>query len=608
MLRALAIFVLLMLVPPAWAQRSTGTGFAIAPGLVVTNHHVVAGCDTLEVVVPGQGRRPARRIAEDAQADLALVYALGLPGTVASLRTTPARLGEQAYAFGFPLAGALASSGNFTSGLVSALRGLGDREGELQFTAPVQPGNSGGALLDRSGLVIGVVQGKLDAVRAARVTGDIPQNVNFAVSGEALARFLDKHQAAASRQGPRDAVDATVIAERAQGFSFQIACEGAARTAQPRGPQAPGAAPDAAADAERALGLTVTDTKYVQLWLLALGHDPGEPDGVIGPATRRAIRAFQRARGIAETGYLSAPAMAALRRDGPPALARALAGHRFRDCPECPEMVVVPLGSFVMGAAPGEEEAEGVPQDFRGRSTPQASIRIPAPLAVGILEVTRGQFAAFVRATGHAMGSSCWAWDGSKYAERAGATWLSPGFFQDDRHPVVCVSWDDAQAYLRWLSGRTGKSYRLLSEAEWEYAARAGSQARRPWGDSAEPGCAHANIADATARRVVGGITGGTACDDGHGHTAPVGSYRANAFGLHDMIGNVWEWTADCWNENLSGVPADGSARTSGDCSRRVLRGGSWVSGPWFARSANRIWFTAGYRFVYGGFRVARTL
>jgi formylglycine-generating enzyme required for sulfatase activity len=573
---------------------------------VVTNHHVVAGCSSLSIVLPGQERRTARLIAEDREADLALVYALGLPGSVAPLRSTPARLGEQVYAFGFPLAGALSSSGNFTSGLVSALRGLGDRAGQLQFSAPIQPGNSGGALLDRSGLVIGVVQSKLDTVRAARVTGDIAQNVNFAVSGEVLARFLSKHQAGVPQRQPGGALDTTVIAEQAQGFSFRITCDASARSAAQQAPQP--AAPSDAADAERALALSPDAIRNVQLWLMALGHDPGSADGVIGPATRRALRSWQRAKGIAETGYLAPSSLAAIRQDGPPALSRALAGYRFRDCQECPEMVILPPGSFLMGAAPGEEEAENLPSDFRGHSSPQVQVRIGSAFAVGRMEVTRGEFAAFVRETGHATGSSCWAWDGSKWAERSGANWRAPGFSQDDRHPAVCVSWGDAQAYVRWLSSKTGKSYRLLSEAEWEYAARAGSQTRRPWGDSAEAGCGHANIADASARRQVSGITWGTQCDDGHGYTSAAGSYRANGFGLHDMIGNVWEWTADCWNENLSGLPTDGSARTSGDCARRVLRGGSWLYYPRSARSAGRGRITTGSRFDDLGFRVARTL
>lgn len=282
-------------------------------------------------------------------------------------------------------------------------------------------------------------------------------------------------------------------------------------------------------------------------------------------------------------------------------------GEVFRDCPGCPEMVVVPAGEYFMGVAPGEEAEEAVLQ-FPSRKTPQWHIRIGAPFAIGRMEVKRGEFGDFVREMNYTVGDSCWAWENSRWNNSGNASWRSPGFMQDDRHPVVCVSWNDAQAYVAWLSRKTGKSYRLLSEAEWEYAARAGMQSRRPWGDKAEAGCEHANIADATARRQVAGINWGTSCDDRHAYTAPAGRYQANGFGLHDMIGNAFEWAADCWNESLVGGPVDGTARTDGDCSRRVIRGGSWSVDSTSARSAYRGQLTSGYRGGAYGFRVARTL
>jgi hypothetical protein len=208
----------------AWAQGSGGTGFAIANELVLTNQHVVESCASLSLVIPGKKRQTAHVVAEDKEADLALIYSPGLSSSIVMLRSTPARLGEQVYAFGFPLIGTLSSSGNFTSGLVSSLRGLRDRSGELQFTAPIQPGNSGSALLDQAGLVIGVVQSKLDTISASRITGDIAQNVNFAVSGEVLTRFLQKHQVKIRTLPSERTLTSTVIARRAQDFSFQIHC------------------------------------------------------------------------------------------------------------------------------------------------------------------------------------------------------------------------------------------------------------------------------------------------------------------------------------------------------------------------------------------------
>ena len=279
--------------------------------------------------------------------------------------------------------------------------------------------------------------------------------------------------------------------------------------------------------------------------------------------------------------------------EGPP-------GSTFRDCPECPEMVVVPAGRFQMGSP----ESEADRYDAEG---PVHRVTFERPFAVGVHEVTRGEFARFVSEKGRAMGNACWTYEGGEWKERSGRHWKSPGFSQTDGHPVGCVSWDDAKAYVGWLSGETGEEYRLLSEAEWEYVARAGTETARYWGESERGQCRYANGADRTAKRHNSGWTT-VDCDDGHYRTAPVGSYEANGFGLHDVLGNVWEWTEDCWNGSYWGAPRDGSAWTSGDCYRRVLRGGSWNYVPWFLRSADRVRGTTGIRFDDYSFRVARTL
>ena len=178
-----------------------------------------------------------------------------------------------------------------------------------------------------------------------------------------------------------------------------------------------------------------------------------------------------------------------------------------------------------------------------------------------------------------------------------------------DSHPVVCVSWNDAKAYVRWLSGETGEAYRLLSEAEWEYVARAETRTARYWGESESGQCRYANGLDEAWERGHADRPWAIAsCDDGHTKTAPVGRYEANGFGLRDVLGNVWEWVEDCWNDSYAGAPRDGSAWTSGECGRRVLRGGSWFDSPGALRSANRFRNPAGGRFGSGGFRVARTL
>jgi formylglycine-generating enzyme required for sulfatase activity len=174
--------------------------------------------------------------------------------------------------------------------------------------------------------------------------------------------------------------------------------------------------------------------------------------------------------------------------------------------------------------------------------------------------------------------------------------------------PVINVSWDDAKEYVRWLGSRTGHEYRLPSEAEWEYAARAGTETPRYWGNAANGACGYANVHDETSKRENEFDWEHYRCDDGYAETAPVGSFGASRFGLYDVLGNVLEWVEDCWHDNYGGALVDGSAWTSGGCGGRVLRGGSWGNGPRLMRSAVRGRDGTGYRDFNVGFRVARTL
>ena len=217
--------------PGVAAQVSSGTAFAVAPALLITNQHVIAGCSSIDVFA-ADGRRPGVIVDADDQIDLALLRVNGLKGATARLRSPRnIRLGEPVMVFGFPLAGSLSSTGNFTSGLVSALRGLNDTAGELQITAPVQPGNSGGPLMDASGLVIGVVQAKLDALRAAIATGDIPQNINFAISLEVLADFLAKNKVSFRHGAISAPLETARVAELAQSFTYRVECRGRSQQA-----------------------------------------------------------------------------------------------------------------------------------------------------------------------------------------------------------------------------------------------------------------------------------------------------------------------------------------------------------------------------------------
>ena len=172
---------------------------------------------------------------------------------------------------------------------------------------------------------------------------------------------------------------------------------------------------------------------------------------------------------------------------------------------------------------------------------------------------------------------------------------------------MLCVSWNDARAYAQWLSRKTGKRYRLPTEAEWEYAARAGTTTSRYWGDDPAQACRYANVAD-QSRLQTWGFGQKHDCTDGHYFTAPAGGHAPNRFGLYDMIGNVWEWTEDCWNASYAGAPVDGSAWLAGDCAQRVERGGSWSTVPRFARSGARHKNSADYRDNLTGFRVGRNL
>ena len=174
---------------------------------------------------------------------------------------------------------------------------------------------------------------------------------------------------------------------------------------------------------------------------------------------------------------------------------------------------------------------------------------------------------------------------------------------------MVCVSWDDAKAYVAWLRKKTGKGYRLPSEAEWEYAARAGTQTARYWGNNPNEACRYANVADTTTGPSGNTWTKRHECSDGFWFPAQVASFVANNFGLHDVIGNVWEWVEDCYHDSYTGAPGDGSAWTSGGCSvGRVLRGGSWYDYPQIARSAKRGRCVSTLRNISDGFRLARML
>ena len=222
--------------------------------------------------------------------------------------------------------------------------------------------------------------------------------------------------------------------------------------------------------------------------------------------------------------------------------------------------------------------------------------------------MTRGEFAAFVRNSGHSGSEGCSYYKRSgKWKKDSSRSWRDPDFSQTDNHPVTCVSWDDAKAYVGWLARKTGKDYHLPSESGWEYAARAGTTTARYWGEDADRACGYGNVYDRTSKSKNKYGWEHHDCRDGYVKTAPVGSFRANDFGLHDVLGNVWEWVEDCYQANYDLAPRDGSAWTKG-CMGRVLRGGAWAAGPTGLRAAVRISDDTVHRINLVGFRIARTL
>jgi formylglycine-generating enzyme required for sulfatase activity len=272
-------------------------------------------------------------------------------------------------------------------------------------------------------------------------------------------------------------------------------------------------------------------------------------------------------------------------------------GEVFRDCPACPLMKVLPRGEFMQGSAASDADT----QRFE---LPQHKVSIREPFTMGVYDVTVNEYSQFVADSGYgiigcALYAGIWRTSGE-------VSWKNAVAAQTPQHPVTCVSWQDARQFALWLSQRTGHTYRLPSASEWEYAARAGSTASRPWSDPSQA-CTYANLADQTAAQRYPGWRV-QPCADHFVQSAPVGSFSANAFGLYDTLGNVFQWVSDCWADDYQDAPSDGSARADGDCAQRELRGGSWFSRPDYVRVSYRNRFPTDYRSNTVGFRLLREI
>lgn len=251
----------------------------------------------------------------------------------------------------------------------------------------------------------------------------------------------------------------------------------------------------------------------------------------------------------------------------------------FRDCDDCPVMVVIPPGTTILQASAAASRRQ---------------VTVGRRYAIGKFEVTRAQFAAFVADTrrGQAGGCNISAEDGV-WRRDGEASWKRPGFEQTALHPAVCINWSDARAYAAWLSRRTGRRYRLPSEAEWVHAARAGTSTRYSWGDAMKPRMANCRQCD-TGLAAPG--------------TSRIGSFPANRMRLHDMLGNVGEWMLDCWAETLAALPRDGRPRARGACRRRVVRGGHWASPVRHLDFSTRRGALEDVRYTRFGFRLVREM
>jgi len=363
---------------------------------------------------------------------------------------------------------------------------------------------------------------------------------------------------------------------------------------------------------DRALWESVRDSKNpeeIQAYLSTF------PQGLFAGVATARLRSLQGGGGNANPNAMAGntnPARAASSSSAPNAAPAAAAsgstvgdlqqlgaGSVFRDCADCPEMVVVPPGKFEMGLADYRKAR-------RPNEGPARTVTIPGTFAIGKHEVTWSQYARFVRETSRAGGLGCATFNAKKFRVNAQAGWNSPGFPQTENDPVVCVSWDDAKAYAEWLGVRTGHNYRLITEAEWEYVVRAGTTGERFWGENPADACRFANVADATGRGTLG-LEAPFDCRDRHAGTAPVGSFQPNPFGVHDLFGNAEEWILDCWSDTYRNAPTSGIADTSGDCDRRVVRGGSWFDGADAVRATARGEDAVGARSSTRGFRIART-
>ncbi|MGI9329903.1 MAG: SUMF1/EgtB/PvdO family nonheme iron enzyme [Gammaproteobacteria bacterium] len=295
-----------------------------------------------------------------------------------------------------------------------------------------------------------------------------------------------------------------------------------------------------------------------------------------------------------------------------PPTAQGRTAVTFRDCEVCPLMVEIPAGEFLMGTAAEDRLIDPRTGKPATNDSPQHRVTLANGFALGRYEVSVGEYAAFVAATGYDVKGKCMGFaTPNKFTMSDKFDWRTLDAEQSDQHPVGCVSYYDAAAYAEWLSEQTGKGYRLPTEAQWEYAARAGSTGNYHWGRDAESACTYANIRSPGAksisdRQAKSDETDGFPCDDGYPNASPVGSFQPNDFGLHDMQGNAWEWVADCNHKDYQNAPTDGSAWLDDKgCQFGLIRSGSYLNRVERSSATVRVGRPRSGRGTNMGFRVA---
>lgn len=280
----------------------------------------------------------------------------------------------------------------------------------------------------------------------------------------------------------------------------------------------------------------------------------------------------------------------------------------IQDCEACPKLIVLEPGTFTLGADQEEGRRWKMLDRMSANEGPRVEVTVERRFALGQMEITHGQFAGFIQETGFKTKKGCFHLTSAGWSVQPKLNWEDPGYAVTDDHPVACIKRPAILAYIDWLSEKTGKSYRLPSEAEYEYAARAGSDTTTFWGEDWTQACTYQNGADLTFVPNVPDIPYGqyAECDDGYVFTSPVGSYEPNPWGFYDLAGNVSESTADCYQDSHDGMPTNGAPVSKSRCRAWVAKGGSWAGFPGLLRPATRLRIrevTTGTGF---GFRVAR--